>query len=160
MYNIEYKIDLDGNGKPMIVLDEKYLDKPFDKYMVIEMAKYIIYSARNSYVDSNLNNSEYNEKLVHDMEFTFDFLNHLSGHMDDIILDHFRNQGSIRKLESKEYLFSVITYDDLFELSDSIVNNEMFYEHMLFNADEGITVFVVNENKRYSYFDNEWILID
>lgn len=160
MYSIEYRIDLDGNGKPMVVLDEKHLDKPFDKYMIIEMAKYIIYSARNSYVDNRENDEQYSEDLVHSMEYSFDFLNYLSGHMDDIVLDYFRNNGFLCKKDNKEYLFSVTSYENLVELSDSIINNEMFYDHMLFKADEGITVLVVNENKRYSYFDDEWILID
>ena len=48
MFNIEYDIDIDKNGRPFLVLSDEHDDNPEDKFFAIEVTYYIFYHLQNN----------------------------------------------------------------------------------------------------------------
>ena len=153
---IKYAIDLNEEGKPYVILPEGYMDNPSDKYFVLELAKNILYTTLKNYEKL----ATKNDIVVDGFYHTIDFLNFVGSQTSVILLDAMREYGKNYRIQNPESQIMVDNLDELNLILERKFDGEIFFQNKIFKIDDGITVYVKENEKRYCYFDDEWILID
>lgn len=154
MKALNYDIDMTENGNLEIILPEKYLASPSDKYFSILYVRYFLLNVYN-----NLNKN-IDENILNELKTTISVLDSLSIELEKILKKFYYDNAESFKLKHIDYQLSVESIEDFKKIIENNVNGEIYLNEMIFNLESGFTVLVENENIRYSYFDGEIIKID
>ena len=146
MYKIEYDIRVDDNGRAYIHLFDDYENKPEDKFLVIEFARYVLLTAFNN----NNNLGDETNELANNV---VDFMTEISDEMSNILVDSMKNLGDFDKLMNRPYNIYMKTKKELDDLTTKYITNK----GRLFEKEDGLKAFVENENKIYVLNNNDWI---
>lgn len=153
MPNFEYEIELNENGRPCIKLLDDYQDKASDKFLCIEISRYIL---QNVYY----RRSEEFDKITTDkINDCITVLGQISDEMSKIMWEAMKEAGDIALLTNNNYIAIVDNYENLKKLDKFFLFGERIYEKKI-----GLRVLVSDEMKIYELIEDneneEWVIID
>lgn len=154
MLKFEYEIKLNDDGRPYIHIPEDYDDIPEDKFMALEITRYIMYQ-----VLEKRRNSEINETELMALETTFDTLEKVSDEVAILIKEQMEMMGQTTLAMKRNYHIQV----DNVKKRDELNYEGIIYNNKIFKRDPGLKVLVLNSMKVYELQggrDNEhWVEI-
>jgi hypothetical protein len=145
-HQINFEIDINKEGRPVISIESESIDTPEAKFCVIEVAKIFLTSTflkRQS--DSNAD-----ERYI--MDGTTELLTKISDEMASIIWEYMEAAGETSMIFDKAYHIQVEKYEKL----ESFEKDYIFYNEKLFYKKDGLKALVLSENKVYELKDNKW----
>ena len=153
MLNIEYDIKLNDLGRPYIELSDDYVDKPEDKFLAIELTRYIL---QNAYMKKG---DEFDDNTSIVIENCLNFLGQIGDEISQILLNQMKTMGEVSLMFNSKYHVQVSTIKDLYGLGvDNIIYNGKVYKR-----ENGLKVLVLDEMKIYMLDggtdNNNWIEI-
>lgn len=146
MYNIEYEVKLNDQGRPHIGLPANRIDQPEDKFMVIELAMYIlndVFTRRIEHFDAN---------TVENLKICIDILRQLGDEIALILLDGMKTSGEFDLVMQKNFYLKAQTFN---ELEETDFTEYMYYNNKLYKKREGLKAFIIDENQYYVMKKNE-----
>lgn len=149
MPNIEYEIELNENGRPCIKLADDYKDKASDKFLCVEISRYIL---QNVYYRRS---EEFDKETADKINDCITILGQISDEMAEIMWKSMKEAGDITLLTNNNYYAIVDNYEDLNKLDNFFVFNEKIFEKKT-----GMKILVSSEMKIYEFNNNNWNLIE
>lgn len=153
MLKIEYEIKLNDMGRPYIHLSDDYVDKPEDKFMVLELTRYVLQNVYDKRSD------KYDHQATKSIENAIILLGQISDEMAELIWEEMSNKGDMAMLFNKNYHFQVNTIEE----RNNLNYNGIIVNDKIFKREIGLKVLVVENMKIYKLFggiDNEnWVEI-
>lgn len=153
MPNIEYEIELNENGRPCIKLADDYKDKASDKFLCVEISRYIL---QNVYYRRS---EEFDKETADKINDCITILGQISDEMSKIIWEVMKEAGDIALITNNNYYAIVNSHEDLKKLDKFFLFGERIYEKKI-----GLKILVSNEMKIYELIEDngneEWIIID
>ena len=150
MLKIEYEIKLNEYGRPYIHLADEYEDKPEDKFLAIELARYFLGTIPN-----RPDYMKYDITTRNHIEATVPFLGQIGDQMAEIVWNGMIAMGEVDMMLDKTFHFSVIDLDELNSFGDYVLKNDKLYKKV-----DGLKAFIDTTNEIYLFNDNEWKIID
>jgi len=139
MYTINYEIKLNEHGRPCIDLPPDYEDKPEDKFLVIEIARYFL---QNIY---DRKSAEFDKEAAKTIDISIRLLGQVGDEMAELLWNSMKAYGDTEKMFGHTYYVSVDTIEERNNLATTgILEGEKIYMR-----EEGLKVLVKNENKIY-----------
>jgi len=148
MLKIEYEIKLNESGRPYIDLPDEYIDKPEDKFFVLEFSKYFLQSA---YVRRS---NEFDKETADKLNDCIIILEQISDEVAIILYNDMQSMGEIAITTHRNYHIQVDTVSERNELK----YRDIIYNNKIFNRQEGLKVLVLSDMKIYELregIDNE-----
>lgn len=145
MYKIDYDVKLNEVGRPCIDLSKDYEDKPEDKFMFIELARYYLQT-----VHSNMDGAVYDEKTMRVMNDTITLLAQLGDEMAEILYGNMKSFGDLTMMTDKPYHIMLRTIEE----RDDIPEKGFQYGDKIYDRVEGLKVFIdlgLLDNKFYQH---------
>ena len=139
MFEFKYQINLTENGRPYIDIPDEYNHNPEDKFMAVEITKYLL-----SQVYDN-RKSEGTNLDIESLETTLGTLEIISDQMAMIIKEQMESMEELDYILQKRYHILVKDIED---------RNKLNYEGIIYNGkiykrEPGLKVLVANEMKIY-----------
>lgn len=141
MLKIEYEIQLNESGRPCIDLAMDYVDKEEDKFLVIELARYLL---QNVY---NKKNSEFNEEEASIMDSSIQLLGQIGDKMAEIIFNDMKQNAEIAMLVNESGYNAHIWLKSIKE-RDELGFGWICYENKIFKRKTGFRVMVYDEKDK------------
>jgi hypothetical protein len=139
MINIEYDVDLNESGRPCIKLSPDYEDKPEDKFLAVELTRYLIQNVFNNKSD------EYDKEAADRINICVTVLHQIGDEMAILLYEQMKVLGETSFMLNNNYHFSVQSIDDRDKINTkNIVDNGKIYDRK-----EGLKVLVLDEMKVY-----------
>lgn len=132
MNKIEYDIELNEQGRPYIKLSDDYENQPEDKFLSIELTRYIIQDLLQR------RNKDVDKKTIKVMNIAINFLGQISDEMAEILYGQMRAMGSIDIMLDKIYHITVKSIEE----RDALPNKDIVYEGKIFDRVEGLCVHI------------------
>jgi hypothetical protein len=143
MLNFEYQIKLNDEGRPYIDIPQSYEDKPEDKFMALELARYVI---------NNLlliRGSELPPNEVKALESTFATLEVLSDELAVLLRQQMEVLGEVEINMYRNYHITVDTKKDRDKLNyEGIMHKGRIFKRMM-----GLKVLVLEDMNVYELVD-------
>jgi hypothetical protein len=143
MLNFEYSIKINEDGRPYVYLPNTYIDKSEDKFMSLELSRYVLYGLI----------SVRGEKLPPDqlavLRTAYDTIGALSDELASLIKDQMEVLGESDILMNKNYHITVDTEND----RDCLEYVDIVYNERLFKRIEGLRVLVKEDMSVYELVD-------
>jgi len=139
MYNIEYKIELNEQGRPCIGLPEDYEQRPEDRFFALEITRYVLQDLLNR------RTADLNEETVKKMDEAERLLGQLGDEVAKILYDGMRVQGELRMMLDCAYHIEV----DSIEERDAIPDKDIINEGNIYDRVEGLRVYVLQPLEIY-----------
>ena len=139
MYNIEYKIGLNEQGRPYIELPENYEQRPEDRFFALEITRYMFQDLLNR------RTADLNEETVKKMDEAERLLGQLGDEVAKILYDGMRVQGELRMMLDCAYHIEV----DSIEERDAIPDKDIINEGNIYDRVEGLRVYVLQPLEIY-----------
>ena len=136
MYKIEYEINLNEKGRPCIGLLKNHENKPEDKFLVIELARYIVQEVYGRKI------SEFDKKTATMIDVTIRLLGQLGDEMAELLWNSMKTAGDATFIMGQN--FHVIC--NTIEERDKIDEKGILYFDKLYVRQEGLKV-LVKEDK-------------
>lgn len=132
MYNINYDIELNDNGRPFINLPPDYEQNPEDRFFVLEIVRYMLQDLiiRN---DNKLDN-----KTVDVMSNAENFIGQISDEVAHLIYGQMKSIGDVEMLMEREYHIKVNTIEE----RDLLPDKGILYDGKIFDRVEGLKVYI------------------
>ncbi|HPC09579.1 MAG TPA: hypothetical protein PLN85_00695 [archaeon] len=151
MFNIEYDITLNENGRPCVDLSNDYENNPEDRFFAIELTRYLL---EKIYVEKN---DKFSENAIKHMNNTIKLLGQISDEIAKILWNNMKDKGDIAFSLNSNYHIQVENIEELYNLDMKYI----YYNNKIFERKEGLTVLVLNEMKTYKLkngiLNNNWI---
>ena len=126
MYNIEYAIGLNEQGRPCIELPEDYEQRPEDRFFAIEIARYILQDLLKRKKD-NLDSM-----TVNAIDEAERLLGQLGDSVAEILHEGMRVQGEVHLMFYKFFHVNVNSIEE----RDALPDKNIFYEDKLIDRIE------------------------
>lgn len=130
MYNIEYNIGLNEQGRPCIELPEDYEQRPEDRFFAIEIARYILQDLLKRKKDS------LDSTTVNAMDEAERLFGQLGDSVAEILFDGMRVQGELDLILDKKYNVIVNSIEE----RDALPDKNILYDNKIFDRIEGLCV--------------------
>ena len=144
MYTIEYDIKLNNNGRPCIELPEEYENKPEDRFLAIELARYVL---QDVYTRKS---SEFDPETSVNLSLCLNILGQLGDEIASILWENMKVAGdAIVILNGKK---THIVVQDI-EERNNLPIKDIFYEGLIYQRREGLRIWVTDEKKLYELKD-------
>lgn len=139
MLNIEYEIRLNDDGYPYIYLDENYDDKMEDKFMVVELTRYLLLNLLKK------KNDLIPEDIINNIKISENTLSEISLEMGEILKDNMETNGVNTINYARKFDMIVDNINELYNLK----YNGTIYNNKIIKRVEGLKVLVYDENQVY-----------
>lgn len=143
MLNFEYSIKINEDGRPYIYLPHTYVDKSEDKFMSLELTRYVLLgliSVRGDTLPPD---------QLTALNSTYDTIGVLSDELASLIKEQMEVLGESDMLMNKNYHVAVDTEKD----RDSLENVDIVYNERIFKRIEGLKVLVNKDMNVYELVD-------
>jgi hypothetical protein len=142
MLKIEYEIKLNESGRPCIDLAKDHEDKPEDKFLAIELARYILQRtlARTS--------SKIDPETIDKMQITINLLGQVGDEFAAILWESMKLSGDAAFIMYNNYHFRVNSIEERNKIGKYIVTDGKILEKQ-----EGLRVLVIEEMKVFELKD-------
>jgi hypothetical protein len=138
MYKIEYDIKLNETGRPCIDLPNDYENKPEDRFLAIELARYILQDLQLR------KTSALSSDTVEKLDTSINFLGQLGDEVAAILWEGMILAGEMATILNNKYHIQVKNIENRDKLGKNI-----FYEGKVFKRQDGLKVLVTDEMKIY-----------
>lgn len=138
MYTIEYDIKLNESGRPCIDLPQEHEDKPEDKFLALELARYVL---QGVYMRKS---SEFNPETGEKLEIAINLLGQIGDEVAALLWEGMKLSGDAAFIMNSRYHIQVETVEERDKLGFVSV-----YNSKVFKRQEGLKVLVTNEMKVY-----------
>ena len=148
MHKFEYEIKLNENDRPYISIPDSYTDNPEDKFMALELTRYIV----QRLIDTRKDILDENSLLA--LEVSLKSLTDISDEVAAIIRKTMEHMGDVAMIMSKNYHIQVNTIEE----RDKLNYKGIIRDDKIFKRIEGLRVLVTSENKIFELrggIDNE-----
>lgn len=148
MLKFEYQIKLNDDGRPYIDLPEDYQDAPEDKFMAIELTRYILISILN------LRGNELPDNEKKAFISTLDNLEILSDEFAHLLKKQMESMGDVVLNTYRNYHIMV----DTIKNRNNLNYNGIVYKNKIYKRKKGFKVLVLENMKIYELvngIDNE-----
>ena len=132
MYNIEYEIGLNEQGRPYIGLPEDYEQKPEDRFFALEIARWMLVDLLKR------NNDQLDHQTVHAIDEAERLLGQLGDETAAILYEGMKVQGDMKMMMDTNYHIAV----DSIEERDALPDKNILYFGKIFERVEGLRVIV------------------
>lgn len=151
MYEFKYEIRLNDNGRPFIHLPEDYNHNVEDRFMALEIARYILFD-----LSKNKNNSLSGDFVV-EIAKAGNIVGELSDRVADLIKGQMELLGTVKLNNPRHY---DITKNSI-EERDAIKYGNFIFGEKILERKEGFRVYVLSTQKIYELKggidNNHWI---
>ena len=151
MLKIEYEIKLNDKGRPFIDLSKDYEDKPEDKFLVLELARYLITDVYNR------RSEEFDEDTADKINNCAIVLGQVSDEIAALLYKQMEVMGDVAIQTNRNYHIQV---DNIGE-RNNLNYNGIIYNNKIYKREAGLKVLVLEDMKIYELsdgIDNEnWI---
>ena len=139
MYRIEYEVKVNEFGRPYISLSEDYEQRPEDRFLAIEITRYILMDllARRK--------PDLDENTVEKMTTSTALLGQISDSVAELLWDDMRNQGDVMLMFDSKYHIQVNSVEE----RDNLGMKFIYYNNKIFQRQEGLKVFVLENETVY-----------
>lgn len=148
MLKFEYEIKLNDEGRPYIHIPESYEDKSEDKFMALELSRYVIDNLLN------LRKQELPEDQIKALESTYETLEVLSDELAILLKQQMEVMGEVEINMYRKYHITVNTKKDRDNLNyEGIIHKGKIFKRMI-----GLRVLVLEDMNIYELvngIDNE-----
>jgi len=110
MFNIEYDITLNENGRPCVDLSNDYENNPEDRFFAIELTRYLL---EKIYVEKN---DKFSENAIKHMNNTIKLLGQISDEIAKILWNNMKDKGDIAFSLNSNYHIQVENIEELYNL--------------------------------------------
>lgn len=139
MYRIEYEVKVNEFGRPYISLPEDYEQRPEDRFLAIEITRYIL-------MDLLVRRKpDLNENTVEKMTTSTALLGQISDSVAELLWNDMRNQGDVMLMLDSKYHIQVNSVEE----RDSLDMKFIYYNNKIFQRQEGLKVFVLENETVY-----------
>ena len=142
MYDINYTIGLNEHGRPCIDLPKDYEHRPEDKFLSIELTRYIIQDLLQR------RGMDVDEETVEIMDITINFLAQIGDEMAEIMYGQMKAMGEMKMMLDYNYHIRVNSIEERDELSDK---NILYYDK-IFDRVEGLRVSIQPDKSLYDEY--------
>jgi len=145
---IEYEIKLNKSGRPYIELSKDYEDKAEDKFLVLELSRYIL---QNVYSNKS---SEFDKITSEYLENCLGLLGQVSDEVAILLREQMEVLGETSIIMNRNYHIQV----DSIKERNKLNYNGIIYNDKIFVRQEGLKVLVLSDMKIYELqggIDNE-----
>jgi len=152
MFEIKYEIGLNDNGRPCIELPINYEHRPEDKFLSIELTRYIILDLLQR------RGKDVDEQTIETMNIVTNFLGQIGDEMAEILHGQMKAMGDIDMMLNKFYHINVKSIEERNALPDK----DILYKGKIFNRVEGLCVQVNDSligDGHYAYTPNDFMPI-
>ena len=126
MLNFEYSIKLNDEGRPYIHIPDTYIDKSEDKFMALELSRYVFNSLLL------LRSSDLPPDQLKALESTYETLETISDELAILLRGQMEMLGEAEIIMYKEYHVAVKNKKELFDLEyDNIIYNGRIFKRMI-----------------------------
>ena len=136
MPKIDYEIKLNDKGRPCIDLPN-HKDSPEDKFMVIELARYILQKTYDVVNEKNIDT-----ELAKNMDIAIRCLGQLGDEIAEILWHSMKASGEIQIMLGRRFHVIVNSIEERNKINDKGIINE----DKLYVRQEGLRVLVKEEN--------------
>ncbi len=155
MFNIEYDIDIDKNGRPFLVLSDEHDDNPEDKFFAIEVTYYIFYHLQNN-VNYNISENTKNK-----LKECTEIIGQISDEFAKILIEKMKTSGDVSFLFNSKYHFTANSFQELESMKRY---SYYFFNNKLFEIKKGLRVLILEEKSIFELDidednNNHWKLI-
>lgn len=148
MLRFEYEIRLNDEGRPYVHIPDGYNDNPEDKFMSLELARYLVLNL------ITLRGTELPDNEVKALQSTFDTLEVLSDEIAVLLKQQMTNLGETTLTVQRNYHITV----DTIEERDKLNYEGIIHKGKIFKREKGLRVLVLANMKIYELvngIDNE-----
>lgn len=138
MLKIEYEIKLNESGRPCIDLAEDHENKPEDKFLAIELARYILQRTLAH------TSSKIDPKTIKSMEIAIGLLAQVGDEFAAILWESMKVSGDAAFIMYNSYHFRVNSIEERNKIGKYIVTDGKIFEKQ-----EGLKVLVIDDMKIY-----------
>jgi len=143
MLNFEYEIKLNDEGRPYIHIPESYEDKSEDKFMALELSRYVINNLLN------LRKSELPDDQIKALESTYETLENISDEIAILLRQQMEVMGEAEITMYRNYHITVDTIKDRNNLNyEGIIHKGKIFKRMI-----GLRVLVLENMNVYELVD-------
>jgi len=143
MYKIEYEIDLNEKGRPYINLLKDYEDKPEDKFLAIELSRYIL---QNVY---DRRSTEFDEESAKVIDSGIRLLGQVGDEIAVLLWEQMKIYGDASIIFDSLYHVSVKTIEE----RNNLNYDGFLYNNKIYKRQEGLKVMVEENMKIYKLVD-------
>ncbi len=138
MLKIEYEIDLNENGRPCIKFVNEYEDKPEDKFLAIELARYILQDVLRR------RSAEFDKDAAEKIEMCANLLGQIGDEIAALLWENMKVLGDTAFMINNNFHFRVNSIEERDKIGKYIITDNKVFERK-----EGLKVLVIDENKTY-----------
>jgi len=139
MYNIDYDILLNEQGRPYIHLPDDYEQRPEDRFFVVELTRYILQSVYNA------KSVEFDKNAAKVIESGISLLGQVSDEIAEILWNQMKVMGDVDLLLAKRYHITLNTVEEMNMLDDKYIH----HNNKIYTRQEGLRVFIIENNSIY-----------
>ena len=147
----EYEIRINENGRPFIHIPDDYVDNPEDKFMAIEITRYVLITSLAR------NRDKLSENGVKSVENTIENLEIISDEIADLLKKQMEERGEFILNTQTQYHIVVDTLKD----RDNLNYEGIIYNNKIYKRTEGLRVLVMEDKSIYELKNgidnNNWI---
>ena len=143
MFNIEYEIDLNDDGRPYVKISDENENKPEDKFLALELTRYLL---NNVYIGRR---KEFDSETTESLEIAITLLGQVGDQMAELLFNSMKASGEASYMMGDSYQLKVKTIDERNKLNDKFI----LYNNKIFLRQEGLKVLISDENKIYELKD-------
>jgi hypothetical protein len=132
MYEIEYKIGLNEQGRPYIELPEDYEQRPEDRFFAIEITRYILQDLLKR------RSPDLDPHTIGVIDEAERLLGQLGDEIAEILYEGMRTQGDFKMMMGGTFHVGVNSVEERNELPDK----DILYDKKIFDRIEGLKVAV------------------
>jgi len=153
MYNIEYEIGLNEQGRPYIILPENYEQRPEDRFFALEICRYILQDLLNR------RSADLDPHTIGAIDESERLLGQLGDEVAKILYGQMKISGEFMLAIGVNYHIEVPTIEE----RDILPEKNILFNNKIFDRVEGLKVWVIEDKIIYELKDgitNEnWVKI-
>jgi hypothetical protein len=135
MYNIEYKIGLNEQGRPHIELPEDYEHRPEDRFFALEICRYMLQDLLKR------KTPDLDTQTVSAMDEAERLLGQLGDEVAKILYDGMKAQGELATMFDVAYHIQVVSIEE----RDALPMKDIIYHDKIYDRFEGLRVYVMQQ---------------
>lgn len=149
-YDINYKVDINEQGRPCIELPKNYEHRPEDRFFVLEMARYMLQDLLSR------RKEDLDQQTVSAMDEAENLFGQLGDEVASILHGGMRNHGEIQLMFHKFFHVNVDSIED----RDALPDKNIFYDDKLIDRVEGLHVQINPDHRgahKYFYTQHDFM---
>ena len=137
MLKIEYEIDLNENGRPCIKLAKDYEEKPEDKFLAIELSRYILQDVLRR------RSAEFDKDAAKKIEICCNLLGQVGDEVAALLWENMKVMGEASFMLNNNFHFRVNSIEERDKIGKFIITDSKVFERK-----EGLKVLVINDDMK------------